>query len=78
LVNGLWWTHAAYFAKDEYKRSMPGRIIGVSQDAEIRAYVWHYKPVNNIKRERQRLTFVYCSLLSVMAGMFAVYHGPKG
>jgi glycine dehydrogenase len=60
--------HTAYFAtKDEYKRSMPGRIIGVSQDADEIAYVWHYKPVNNIKREKHTSNICTAQvLLSVM------------
>jgi glycine dehydrogenase len=43
--------------KEEYKRSMPGRIIGVSQDAGI-VCVWRYKHVNNISNVRKHLTFV--------------------
>jgi len=56
--------HAAYFAtKEAYKRDIPGRIIGVTKDASDRA-------TSNICTAQV--------LLAVMAGMYAVYHGPKG
>jgi glycine dehydrogenase len=71
--------HAAYFAtKEDYKRSMPGRIIGVSQDADgNRAPTYGFTNTCNTKREKQHLIFVQCKYYYVMAGMFAVYHGPK-
>jgi hypothetical protein len=62
LVNGLVDHMLHILPKEEYKRSMPGRIIGVSQDANKSVLcVWHYKHVNNIKREKQHLTFVLLS-----------------
>jgi glycine dehydrogenase len=71
--------HAYFATKEEYKRSMPGRIIGVYQDANgNRALRMAQTREQHIKRRKQHLTFVPQVLLSVMAGMFAVYHGPKG
>jgi hypothetical protein len=55
--------HAAYFAtKDEYKRSMPGRIIEFRKMLmEIAHYVWHYKHVNNTLNVKSNLKYLYCS-----------------
>src|SRR5690606_8192103 len=74
--------HAGYFAtKEAYKRSMPGRIIGVSQDADgNRALRMALQPTKHpIKHDKANSNICTAPvLLAVMAGRSAVYHGPKG